>query len=245
MQTRNVPRIDWGYWVAILVASMCGANSGDYLARVLHLGHANGLLPLAAVFLAIISIEHWSKWMTVAWYWLAIIVLRTGATNLADLATHDFKLNYQIVEAALAALMLGFIVFDRARAPASSSNQVPETNGWYWAAMLTAGTLGTVFGDDVADNTPLGVGMGSIVLFGVFIAVLLAAWRIGSMTKPWYWLTVIAARTVGTTMGDFLASRKGANLGLSVSLLITSALLAAVVVVWSRTSPAVSAPRRA
>ena len=34
------------------------------------------------------------------------------------------------------------------------------------------------------------------------------------MTKPWYWLTIVAARTAGTTLGDLLASRRGLGLGL-------------------------------
>ena len=241
MQIKNVPRIDAGYWIAILVASMCGANAGDYLARILGLGHANGLLPLALVFTAIVLAERWANVTTVLWYWLAIIVLRTGATNLADLATHDFKLNFQVVEAGLVVLLAACVIAGNGMRAASTltSNtlgSVPKTDGWYWAAMLTAGTLGTVLGDDVGDNTPLGIGMGSIALLAVFAGVLATATFYGRLTLPWYWIAIVAARTAGTTMGDFLASRKGAALGLPLSLAITSALLAAVVILWSRSA---------
>ena len=57
MQSNHVPAIDTRYWTAIVVASMCGANSGDFVARYLGLGHARGLLPLGLAFLAILVFQ--------------------------------------------------------------------------------------------------------------------------------------------------------------------------------------------
>lgn len=37
MQIKHVRAITPLYWVAILVASMCGANTGDFLSHNLHL----------------------------------------------------------------------------------------------------------------------------------------------------------------------------------------------------------------
>src|ERR1700712_4972405 len=101
MHTRNVPRIDAGYWAAIVAASMCGTNAGDLAAGPLGLGHVRGLLPIAVVFVAILWAESKLSWTTVAFYWSAIIVLRTMATNIADLATHDLKLSYPVFMLAL------------------------------------------------------------------------------------------------------------------------------------------------
>jgi len=44
------------------------------------------------------------NWTTVAFYWLAIIVLRTMATNIADFATHDMKISYPV-------FVLGLLIF--------------------------------------------------------------------------------------------------------------------------------------
>jgi uncharacterized membrane-anchored protein len=101
MQVCNVPVITRRYWAAILVASMCGANTGDFLSHNRHLGHTRGLLPLAALFLVVLWAERRARIQTEAYYWLAIIVLRTGATNLADLSTHDLKLGYGATESVL------------------------------------------------------------------------------------------------------------------------------------------------
>ena len=129
MQVKNLPAITARYWSAILAASMCGANTGDFLARNLHLGHTLGLLPLAVLFSVILWAERRAKLATEAYYWLAVIVLRTAATNLADLATHDLKLGYGLVELGLTLLLIRHpahrfrarpIDFHRSRNPRSS-----------------------------------------------------------------------------------------------------------------------------
>ena len=216
---------------------MAGANTGDFAARYLHLGHTRGLLPLGLIFLAIVWAETRARRATEAYYWLAIIVLRTGATNLADLATHDLRLGYPLTLAALTVLIAAVLLFvfwrDGSAAPAAADGRkLPATDSAYWLAMLTGGTLGTAGGDFVADELGLGVGYGSLVLFSVFLIVLLAATRIGKMALFWYWAAIVAARTAGTTMGDFLPSRRGLDLGLPLSTAITLTALALIVLLW-------------
>jgi uncharacterized membrane-anchored protein len=240
MHTRNLPTIDTRYWTAIVAASMCGANTGDFASRILHLGHTRGLLPFAMMFGLILWAERRSKRATELYYWMAIIVLRTAATNLADLATHDLKLGYVVVEIALAGLMIAVLFIDHVRGVTSRGIQtaegqwrnLPATDASYWVVMLAAGTLGTALGDWVADVLGFGVGWGSVVLVAILGVVLLISTRYGRMTKPWYWLSIVAARTAGTTLGDFIASRHGLNIGLPLSTRCTSVLLIAILVLW-------------
>src|SRR5258708_25157132 len=146
MQTRNVPETGPRYWTALSLASIFGANMGDFVARILHLGHASGLPFLAVVFVGILLAERRSTTPTEAYYWLAIVTLRTAATNLADLATHDFKLGYPSVLAGLAVLLVGVLVLEdrslarRQRDAATIQLRgMPATTHFYWAAMLVAG----------------------------------------------------------------------------------------------------------
>jgi uncharacterized membrane-anchored protein len=244
MTPKNLPTIDARYWTAILAASMCGANTGDFASRILGLGHTRGLIPLALVFLAIVWAEKRSTVTTEAYYWLAIIVLRTGATNLADLGTHDLKLGYFLCMGLLATLMVMMLLIDRARGveaigvagPDGRWRSLPATDTSYWITMLAAGTLGTAAGDWIAEETPLGLGFGSLVLVVILLVTWFVSDRFGKMTKPWYWLTVVAARTAGTTLGDLLASRRGLNLGLVISTICTSLLLAGILILWRRRS---------
>ena len=234
MNPRNLPAIDARYWTAIVAASMCGANTGDFASRFLHLGHTNGLLPFAVIFALILWAERHSRWTTELWYWLAIIVVRTAATNLADLLTHDLRLGYIAVELGLAALMVVVLLADRTRgaAPGPGGRMLPDADLPYWIVMLAAGTLGTALGDWVADELALGLVYGSLVLVVILGVVLFIATSYGAMTKPWYWLSIVAARTAGTTLGDLLASRHGLNLGLPLSTLCTSLLLVSILVLW-------------
>ncbi len=237
MQIKNVPAITPRYWTAILVASMCGANTGDFLSHNLHLGHWRGLPPLAVLFLGILWFERRARVATEAYYWLAIIVIRTAATNLADLCSHDLGLSYAAIEPGLTLLLIAFVAADRCRrpdVPARNAPMVPATNTLYWLAMLTAGTLGTASGDFTAGPAGLGLFYGSAVLTAVFFVVLAFASGFGGMSKPWYWACIVGARTAGTTLGDMLASRHGLDLGLSVSTLVTGSLLAAVILLWPR-----------
>jgi uncharacterized membrane-anchored protein len=178
--------------------------------------------------------------------------VRTAATNLADLATHDFGLGYPATDAALTALLAAVVALDPGRkqsanavgrgVSSASIMKLPATDTPYWVAMLIAGTLGTASGDWVAHS--LGLGFASVVLVAVFGVVLLTAWRVGGMSVSWYWTGIVAARTAGTTLGDYLASRHGLDLGLSVSTSLTACMLAAVVVLWPHQPAVVSAPAR-
>ena len=147
MRTQNLPTIDAGYWAAIVAASVCGTNTGDLAAGPLGLGHVRGELPLAAIFLVIIWAEKMLDWTTVAFYWLAIIVLRTMATNIADFATHDLKLSYPVFVLLMIAFMGAMIVADRWRSntteqqTAGLNARLPTTDLSYWVVMLAAGVL--------------------------------------------------------------------------------------------------------
>src|SRR5262249_34491580 len=155
----------------------CGANTGDFVAHNLHLGHVRGLVPLAALFLVILWMEKRSRVATEIYYWLAVVVLRTAATNLADLATHDLGLHYGLVELGLTSILCIILLFDFARDRPSASGlrrrrvNLPSTDTTYWSALLTAGVLGTAGGDFVAAG--LGLAYGSIVLGAIYGLVLL------------------------------------------------------------------------
>ena len=223
------------------MASVFGANMGDFVSRILHLGHYLGLAPLAVILALILLAERGSRWTTELFYWLAIVTLRTAATNLGDLLTHDFKLGFEIAMGFLAAILV-VIIATEALSPGRRAEDdttiravgVPLTNGFYWAAMLTAGTLGTVIGDYVADIVGLGNG-GSAAALSVAVGIILALRSLaGLTTAPFYWLAVAAIRAAGTSGGDFIAGRHGLALGLELSTAVTGAVLVAVLLLWRR-----------
>ena len=119
-------------------------------------------VPLGLLFLFIVWAKKQSAFRTVAFYWLAIIMLRTMATNIADFVAHDLHLSYPAFMAGLIASMGVMVWADRFRsAPISphtaTRTRFPATDWRYWLLMLAAGGLGTAAGDWLADDVGLGV----------------------------------------------------------------------------------------
>lgn len=238
MRPASVPRLGARYWTAISLASVAGCNLGDFVSLYLHLGHWLGLPPLALLFAGLIIGERRSGKGGEVWYWSTIIVLRTAATNLADLATHTFQLSYPWVIAGLELVQVLVILRAAPRPVLASGDRDgrPIADLWYWASMLTAGTLGTALGDCAAEDFKLGTGTATLVL-GVILAVVLAMGRRSAWaTKAQYWFAIIAIRAAGTTAGDFLAFKDGIGLGLLLSTSVTLATFVATLILW-RTSP--------
>jgi uncharacterized membrane-anchored protein len=250
MRFGSVPAVDGRYWAVMTLASIFGCNTGDDCSYYAGWNHWIGLGPLALLFGALLVGERRSAGQTQAWYWAAVIVLRTAATNLADLATHTLRLAYPTVMLGLA-LLQALVV--RPIAPslfATSTERArrPATDGWYWLSLLTAGTLGTAVGDWVAEELHLGTGYATLALSVVYVLALMMGRRRWWTTKAAYWLSVIAVRSAGTTMGDWLAFREdaglhnGLNLGLPLSTVVTGALFIGCLCIWKTQRPGAATP---
>jgi uncharacterized membrane-anchored protein len=242
MQHKHLPTLGARYWTALCLASIFGANMGDFFARDLGLGHVYGL-PFLALALAVVLIgERFDRSVHQAYYWTAIIIVRTAATNVADFLCGDMKLPRTLVIVALAALLvLALIaswqfVWRRLADKTNSSDSVLRADTGYWASMFIAGSLGTVIGDYCSHDLHLGDGAASLVLAPI-LALLFVMARNGLLRALWfYWVTVVTVRAAGTVVGDFLAGKN--LLGLAPSTLVTGALFVALLALWRERPPA-------
>ena len=246
MKSVNVPALGARYWVALVLASAFGANTGDFAAHTLHLGHALGLIPLAVVFGAILVAESRARVSSEAFYWFAIVTMRTAATNIGDLFDHDLHIAPLLVIAVLTIALAALVLTDRdafAR-PRGDAGVVPVTDARYWTTMLVAGVLGTALGDYCADDLGLDAGPAAIMNLAVLAALLGLGRAPGFGVKAMYWATVVAVRTAGTNVGDWLASHDGLGLGLPLSTTLTGLAFGALVALW-RPRPALAGLRTA
>lgn len=241
MKLINVPAMGPRYWTALVLASAFGANTGDFAAHDLHLGHTLGLVPLALVFAGILVAEARSRVATEAFYWFAIVTLRTAATNLADFADHDLHVAPLAVIAVLSVALAALVLTDRnvLTSARDANREAPTTDARYWATMLVAGVLGTALGDVAADDLGLEAGPAAMVNLVILAGLLGLGRRSGFRTKAAYWITVVAVRTAGTNVGDWLASRHGLGLGLALSTTLTGLAFGATVALW-RPRPALA-----
>jgi uncharacterized membrane-anchored protein len=241
MQSIHLPALGPRYWVALCIASTFGANMGDFCARSIHLGHVAGL-PFLAVALAIVMItERFDRMTHQVYYWVAIIIVRTAATNFADFACSDLKLPRLAVMAALAVVLALALWINWQWVWRSSSDKADPTlpvlraDLGYWICMFVAGTLGTVIGDYSSHNLDLGDG-GATLLLSPIVAALFLSGRHGLLLwLPLYWTTVVAIRAAGTTLGDFLSGRP--MLGLPLSTLVMGMTLVVCLAVWREEKP--------
>jgi uncharacterized membrane-anchored protein len=218
---------------------------GDFFAHNLGLGHVAGLPFLAMAFAIVFVLERFDRSAHEAFYWLAIVVVRTAATNLADFFAADLRLPRPWVMAGLAAVLALSVAaawqlsWRNAADKTDAQRNLLRADSGYWLAMLIAGTLGTVMGDFFSHDLHLGNAVASLVLSALLAPFLFVAARRLLWSLPLYWTTIVMVRAAGTTVGDLLAARNA--LGLALSTAATGLLFIGFLILW-RTAKADKIP---
>jgi uncharacterized membrane-anchored protein len=236
MQQIHLPTFGARYWAALCLASIFGANMGDFFARNLGLGHVHGL-PFLAFALAIVVVsERFDRSVHQIYYWTAIIIVRTAATNFADFACGDMKLPRELVIAGLTAALVAALfaswqlVWRRQSGRDVASDAVLRADAGYWVSMFIAGTLGTVIGDYCSHNLHLDDGGASLLLVPILALTFVIARNGLLRSLPYCWLTIVMVRAAGTAVGDYVAGRH--MRGLPLGTLVTGTLFVALLAIW-------------
>ncbi len=234
MKKLHVPVVDASYWAAITLASVSGTNLGDLYAHDSGLGIGGGLAVLAVIAAIVFFVEQKDSKSRLLYYWLAIIIIRTGATNIADFLAFRVKVSPALLGSGLIAMIaIGAYLSRRTDTSDEDTTRPPGSNALYWVAMLGAGVFGTVAGDVSAHF--LGLFRAAVLLSAVLLAVLFAGrrrWTDGLV----YWSALAVARTAGTAIGDFIAESQTLHIGLLKATLLTTAAFIGVVVWRGRNS---------
>jgi uncharacterized membrane-anchored protein len=209
---------------------------GDFFAHNLGLGHVAGLPFLAIAFALVFVLERFDRTAHEAFYWLAIVVVRTAATNLADFFAGDLRLPRPWVMAGLAAVLALSVAaawqlsWRNAADKSDAQGNLLRADYGYWLAMLIAGTLGTVMGDFFSHDLHLGNAVASLVLSALLAPFLFVGARRLLWSLPFYWTTIVMVRAAGTVVGDLLAARNA--LGLALSTAATGLLFIGFLILW-------------
>lgn len=237
MQTQHIPTITARYWAGITLASVFGTNMGDFYAHESGLGLLGGLPILIILFAVVYLLERRDGRTHETYYWLCIIIMRTGATNIADyLAGHrGLGIDRGILSIVLGLLLAALAAWggyaQRDNVP-NGTKRLPDTALRYWTAMLLAGVFGTVLGDFFEHLVGAGVAAVGLTLL---LALALLNYQRGRLRPIHaYWLAIATARTAGTAIGDWLAEDSPLKLGLPLCTLLTGLALCAVLFLWRR-----------
>jgi uncharacterized membrane-anchored protein len=226
MRLQHLPSINLRYWIGITLASIFGTNMGDFYAHESGLAILPGLGVLALLCGGVFAAERFDRGSRELYYWLVIIVVRTGATNIADYSAFGLHIPPVALNAGLITLLAVLAMLQaRSQSTRSSSSRLSSTGPIYWIAMLTAGVLGTALGD-LCEHA-VGQGVAALGLTAALIAVLV--WRRGN-SGAYYWLIIAVARTAGTAIGDWIAENHTLNIGLAYSTLMTGLLFTGTLV---------------
>src|SRR5439155_21777269 len=107
---------------------------------------------------------------------------------------------------------------------------------WYWAVVVATTTVGTTTSDYLDRTLGLGYIKSSIILF-CGVLVVLVVWHfatgrirvdhvVSRKDESFYWVTILVSNTLGTALGDFVATDAG--LGFEKGALVFSAAIALV-----------------
>jgi uncharacterized membrane-anchored protein len=192
MKAIQLPKIGARYWAGIMLASVFGTNTGDVFALKSGLDILGGIPILAAVVVLAYFLERRDGTKHEVWYWLAIILIRTGATNIADFACGRRFLGVdRILFSAALAMFIGGMAYLQHRG--NSKPGLPRTNAGYWFTMLAAGVFGTAAGDAVLGSLGGPEAMGGVyasIILTVTLSMALLIGRGGQFQKLYYyWLT--------------------------------------------------------
>jgi uncharacterized membrane-anchored protein len=152
--------------------------------------------------------------VTLAFWIIKLLATTVGETG-GDAVSMTLDLGYAVaslIYIALFAVALAVQVASRSYRPFA-----------YWAVVVATTTVGTTLSDYLDRTVGLGYVRSSVVLLLAVLAVL-AVWRrvagrivfekiTARQDEVFYWLTILVSNTLGTALGDFVATTAGVGFG--------------------------------
>lgn len=163
---------------------------------------------------------------------LAFWVIKILATTLGETGGDAVTMTLQLGYAVGSLIFLGIFGITLA-AQVASKRYHPF---FYWAVVVATTTVGTTMSDYFDRTLGLGYVKSSSILFCGVLAVLFMWHRVAGRiefenistrrNEVFYWVTILISNTLGTALGDFVATTTG--LGFERGALVFSGLIALV-----------------
>jgi len=170
---------------------------------------------------------------------LAFWVVKIFATTLGETGGDALSMQLNLGYAVSTLIFLGFFLVTLA-AQVKSKHYHPL---FYWAVVVATTTVGTTTSDYFDRTLGLGYVKTSAILLALVIAMLFmwrrttGAIRVDHITarkdEIFYWVTILISNTLGTALGDFVATTTG--LGFEGGALVFAGLIALVGVAHYKT----------
>lgn len=238
---QKLPQITLLFWIMKICATTLGETAGDLLSMTLHIGYARSSIILVGVFLATLVSQLLSSRYHPALYWTVILSTSTAGTTMSDYIDRTLGLGYVAGSAMLVCALLSVLAAWRLSEPSLSVTHITTRRAelFYWTAILFSNTLGTAFGDFLADSSGLGFAGGAALVSGLLTLTVLATYLTDVSRVLLFWFAFVLTRPLGATMGDLLTKthdKGGLGFGTVGSSLVLFAVLVVLVVHTNRTT---------
>ena len=228
----KVPEITLGFWITKIAATTLGETGGDTVTMTLNWGYLAGTALFLGLLVLLVAAQIIAKKFHPVLYWATIVASTTFGTTMADFADRSLGIGYAGGAALLFACLMIILSLWHWSEGSVSVNTVstPRVEAFYWAAITFSQTLGTAFGDWMADDTGLGY-IGGALVFATGLAVVAGLYFLTNVSRVLlFWAAFILTRPLGATVGDFLDKPLDEG-GLALSRPIASAVIAALIIV--------------
>ena len=170
---------------------------------------------------------------------LAFWIVKIFATTLGETGGDALSMQLNLGYAVSTLIFLAFFLITLT-AQVGSRHYHPL---FYWAVVVATTTVGTTTSDYLDRTVGLGYVKSSALELGLVIAVLIA-WHYSTgqiavdhvttrKNEIFYWVTILVSNTLGTALGDFVATTTG--LGFEGGALVFAGALAVVAVLYFAT----------
>jgi uncharacterized membrane-anchored protein len=232
----KLPQITIAFWIIKICATTLGETAGDLLSMTLNVGYAASSVILVSFFVAILTVQLFSKKFQPVIYWTVILATSTAGTTMSDFMDRTMGLGYAAGSLILVTLLITTLVIWKTTEKSLSVTTIRSFRGevFYWTAILFSNALGTALGDFLADNSGLGFSGGAILIGSLLLILVLAYYFTKISTVVLFWLAFVLTRPFGATFGDFLTKpieKGGVNFGTIGSSLILFGILAVLITV--------------
>lgn len=173
-------RSDARYWTTIVVMSTAGTTMADFVSRTLKFGYFWSSALMVVLFAVVFTVwkragaapaEKASMPDTDGRYWAAIMVASTAGTTFGDALSNGTAIGFGGGTALLSTLLFAILYWEH--------HSRVKSEARYWAALMTASTIGATSGDYLTKDEGLGMGYfkGTALLIVLFVAIIAASRR--------------------------------------------------------------------
>jgi uncharacterized membrane-anchored protein len=235
----KVPQITLAFWVMKISATTLGETAGDLLSMTLNVGYAISTLILMGMFIVTLVSQLASKSYHPFLYWAVILSTSTAGTTMSDYMDRTLGLGYVTGSSILITILLSILALWRFTIGSLSVSNIRtfKVEMFYWTAILFSNTLGTAFGDFLADSSGLGFAGGALLIAGVLALIVLATFYSQISRTLLFWMAFVLTRPFGATMGDLLTKtheKGGLGFGTIGSSLILASILIGLILITTK-----------